>query len=120
MKAYISQYIDEVVKILDMSKEDTTLSYLEDFEIELEKKITFFMHERLIHLIVTVLFAILEIISLATLTISISLPMIILCVLFLVLLVPYVLHNYFLENSVQKLYKLRDALLERVKSISDK
>ena len=120
MKAYISQYIDEVVKILDMSKEDTTLSYLEDFEIELEKKITFFMHERLIHLIVTVPFAILEIISLATLTISISLPMIILCVLFLVLLVPYVLHYYFLENSVQKLYKLRDALLERVKSISDK
>ena len=73
-------------------------------------KIQFFQHERFVHLIVTVLFALLDMI---TISVSFFCPNIIiniLVILFTVLLVPYIFHYYFLENSVQKMYKQYDSL----------
>ncbi len=77
---------------------------------ELLIQIQFFQHERLIHLIVTVLFAILTVLALiANLFLNewILLP---LELLFLVLLIPYIRHYYLLENGVQKLYDYYDAI----------
>lgn len=77
---------------------------------ELLIQIRFFQHERLIHLIVTVLFAILTVLALiANLFLNewILLP---LELLFLVLLVPYIRHYYLLENGVQKLYDYYDVI----------
>lgn len=74
-------------------------------------QIQFFQHERLIHLIVTALFALLTILSLF---VSLLLPkqpvLLALDVLFLVLLIPYIFHYYRLENGVQKLYEYYDKL----------
>ena len=72
-------------------------------------------HERLIHLIVTVVFAILTLLSFAILLLTTFLPVMALCVLFLVLLIPYIGHYYLLENEVQKMYIQYDEIWKRVK-----
>ena len=77
-------------------------------------QIQFFQHERLIHLIVTALFALLTIISLLG---SLAIPkqpiLLALDLLFLILLIPYIRHYYLLENGVQKLYEYYDNLTSR-------
>ena len=74
-------------------------------------QIGFFQHERLVHLIVTVTFAILTMMSIIA-SIMISNPMLlVLTLLFLVLLVPYIMHYYTLENEVQKMYNQYDEIL---------
>lgn len=78
-------------------------------------QVSFFQHERLIHLIVTVTFAILTMIVLAVYCIAEYMPMLALIVLLLVLLVPYIGHYYTLENEVQKMYKQYDIILSKIK-----
>jgi len=93
-----------------------------DWEKILDEHLTqvaFFQHERLIHLIVTVLFAVLEIMSiLGTVILSAmesgNIAMSILTILLLVLLIPYIRHYYILENEVQKMYVQYDKLLEKI------
>ncbi len=79
----------------------------------LEKRIGFYQHERLIHLIVTMTFAIMTVLSFFMLTLSGQLAALLLSLLFLCLTVPYVGHYYFLENSVQELYRLYYDAYER-------
>lgn len=78
-------------------------------------QVSFFQHERLIHLIVTVTFAVLTMIALAVYCIAEFIPMLMLIVLLLVLLVPYIGHYYTLENEVQKMYGQYDIILSRQK-----
>ncbi len=76
-------------------------------------QLEFFMHERLIHLIVTITFALMECVVLTLVVTSFSIPIAALFFLILVLLVPYVGHYYLLENSVQYMYRQYDALLHK-------
>jgi len=73
-------------------------------------QIAFFQHERLIHLIVTVTFALLEIISLGVTVLSTNPAFIALSVALLVLLIPYIRHYYILENGVQRMYSQYDQI----------
>jgi len=73
-------------------------------------QIGFFQHERIIHLIVTVTFAISTVISLMCVIISQSIIMSVFLILLLALLIPYIRHNYILEKGVQKLYEYYDKL----------
>ena len=57
------------------------------------------------------LFAILEIISVLSFFMVGNFFPLVLAVMLLILLVPYIFHYFFLENSVQELYKLRDRLI---------
>ena len=75
-------------------------------------QIRFFQHERLVHLIVTVTFAILTIVSVLGCVLSPQLSLLALVALLMVLLVPYIRHYYILENGVQKLYTCYDRLTE--------
>lgn len=75
---------------------------------ELIIQISFFQHERLVHLLVTILFALLTVITLLANLFLNQIFLIPLELLFLVLLVPYIQHYYVLENGVQKLYELYD------------
>ncbi len=77
---------------------------------EMLVQIQFFQHERLIHLIVTVLFAILAVISILANLVIQEWAVLALCILFFVLLIPYVRHYYILENGVQKLYEYYDCM----------
>ncbi len=74
-------------------------------------QISFFQHERLIHLIVTVTFALLEMLAILLNVISDSLFALLLPVVILILLVPYIRHYYILENEVQRMYVQYDRML---------
>ena len=100
MKKEISAYMDFVR--LQIKEKNVTHEFLE----MLLTSIKFYQHERLIHLIVTMTFAIMTVISIFMLVTEGTAAAVLLSVLFLCLTVPYVMHYYFLENSVQALYKL--------------
>lgn len=94
----------------ELSGQSLTPEEADKAKTELLVQIQFFQHERLIHLIVTVLFALLTVITLLA-NLFLTEPLIlILSLLFLVLLIPYIKHYYLLENGVQKLYEYYDAL----------
>lgn len=92
--------------------------YLKEYDDEERKKICeqvlvqigFFQHERLIHLIVTVTFALLAVVTFGICAVAPSVPFFGLECLLLVLLIPYIRHYYILENSVQTMYRCYDKL----------
>lgn len=85
----------------------------EQLRKEMLVQIRFFQHERLIHLIVTITFAILTLLSLIGCFLVENKWMLVLTMLFIMLLIPYIRHYYLLENGVQKLYTYYDKLAER-------
>lgn len=76
-------------------------------------QISFFQHERLIHLIVTVTFALLEVIVLGLCVTVFSPGLGLLALALLVLLIPYIRHYYILENEVQKMYVQYDKMVAK-------
>lgn len=75
-------------------------------------QIGFFQHERLVHLIVTVIFALLEMLAILLSVIADSLFSILLPIVILILLIPYIRHYYILENEVQKMYVQYDRMIK--------
>lgn len=114
MKEYVvatmkgmQSYIDNDMKT---AGEEKTRHVLDEFEI----KISFFQHERLIHLMVTLFFALFLLLSIGSLFIvpaEFKLTAVLLTAIFFGLTIGYVFHYYFLENSVQKMYHMRDEVL---------
>ena len=106
-------YMDELLSDIESnpikSKEE-----LEALRAEHLVQVSFFQHERLIHLIVTDLFALLEVISLVMVMMSPELFTLLLTVTVLILLLPYIRHYYILENEVQKMYKQYDRLSREI------
>ncbi len=80
-------------------------------------QIGFFQHERLVHLIVTVVFALLTMFALCMACLAMQaggsegIAFLLLFAAFLVLLVPYIRHYYILENEVQRMYKQYDTIV---------
>lgn len=79
-----------------------------DLKQDLLIQISFFQHERLIHLIVTVTFALLTVLTFFCTLFYQNIGIYLLLLLLLVLLIPYIRHYYILENGVQKLYQYYD------------
>ena len=103
MKEYLEVYTKETEKLI--KKGNITEKDIEKHLI----KIKFFQHERLIHLLVTLFYAVFILLSLFIIR---FIPLFgIIIVIFLIFLVFYVRHYFFLENSVQYLYKLYDKML---------
>ena len=98
----------------DMQKggnaEQATQELIRDKMEEHLVQVGFFQHERLIHLIVTVTFALLEMLAIVLSVISDSLFTLLLPMVILILLVPYIRHYYILENEVQKMYVQYDRM----------
>ena len=80
---------------------------------DLLTQIGFFQHERLVHLIVTVTIAVFTLISALSAIIWPGMLLFILTGLLALLLIPYIIHYYILENGVQKLYEYYDKMVER-------
>ena len=100
MKKYLEVYINEIDKKIN-NKQITK----KDIEKHLIK-IKFFQHERLIHLLVTLFYAIYLFLS-----IIIFLKIwqfVIITYIILIILLFYVKYYFFLENRVQYLYKQYD------------
>lgn len=112
MKDYVAAMMQVAKKMT--SKVGVSKQNKEEILREMLVQIKFFQHERLIHLIVTVLFAFLTIFTIACSCFlnnpSYGIPFCLLSVLCLALLVPYIHHYYVLENGVQKLYEIYDEI----------
>ena len=103
------KFMDE--ELLRLSKEqNVTEEEISRIKKEHLVQISFFQHERLVHLIVTVTFALLEMLAILLTVVSGELFPILLSGALLILLIPYVRHYYILENEVQKMYGQYDAL----------
>lgn len=105
MRKYLTLYIKEIeVKLKDTVNQENLR--------ELVTKIMFFQQERLIHLIVTISFVFFMLIfmALGTLSYLFLIPGFILVIFVLF----YIFHYFFLENSVQYLYKLYDEMNDRL------
>lgn len=109
MKKMISEYIASVEEKINSKKVDKAL--IDDLLL----KISFFQHERLIHFLVTMLVAIITVILLVTSMFIDNIFILLLILIFVCLLVPYILHYYFLENRVQYMYNLYDNLKDKIK-----
>lgn len=72
--------------------------------------ISFFQHERLVHELVMILFALLTVGGIFFLIVVSDFAVVALDVLFFALLVPYIKHYFGLENGVQRLYDLYERL----------
>ena len=94
-----------------LKKEDENWSSIMQEHLQ---QISFFQHERLIHLIVTATFALLEICSIGFFVLSGNPGFGLMAFAVLLLLVPYIRHYYLLENEVQNLYVQYDRLLEKM------
>ena len=111
MKEYVTAamkacqaYIDNDMK---SASEEKTRRVLAEFEI----KIAYFQHERIIHLMVTLSFALFLLLSIAGIFIfprEFTISAILLTCIFFGLTIGY---YYFLENSVQKMYHMRDDII---------
>lgn len=108
MAERIQQYLKYIDELLANAPEGT------DFSEEAKKhliQIAFFAHERFIHLIVTVIFALLTVIIFLYIMSNPQAMLFILLLFFMILLIPYIRHYYLLENSVQKMYEQYDEML---------
>lgn len=111
LKKYLKR-TEELVERLAKETEDTEVfrKRIAEEKTELLVQIGFFQHERLIHLIVTVLFALMTILVFLLAVTNFSLWAGVLLLLLLALLIPYIKHYWLLENGTQKLYQYYDRL----------
>lgn len=107
MEKRLKNYLKATENFINNSPDEASKNkYLTDLLIQIQ----FFQHERLIHLIVTVLFALGTVIT-ALFGMLVTNPVILaLFIALLVLLIPYIRHYYILENGTQKLYEYYDIL----------
>ncbi|MDE6759227.1 MAG: hypothetical protein K2J90_00960 [Lachnospiraceae bacterium] len=106
----IRQYMAYIDNLLDTQEEGI------NWEEEIQKhlvQIAFFAHERLIHLIVTVTFAILTVMAFLYTIDNFSVSMVLLIFALMCLMVPYIKHYFLLENSVQDMYEQYDKMKEK-------
>ena len=110
MKKYCQDHEAEITKIIENNEvtEDTLNLHRE--------KIALVQHERLVHLIVTFLVAILVLflMGIALLRPEIGILPLILFFVALILVAFYLYHYFFLENTLQRWYKILDTLREAV------
>ena len=100
MNKKLKNYINTVEKLLSEKEIHNRSQVIVDHL----QQIQFYQHERLVHLIVTGIFAILSMLTLLGALILCHLGLLLLSFLFLCLLIPYIFYYYTLENSVQKMY----------------
>lgn len=110
MRKKIKKYIAQIDEMLA----DSTATI--DYEREQQKhfiQIQFFMHERLVHEIIMVLFALVTVLVFIVTVLTQQVIFGVLLLALLVLLVPYVIHYYVLENGVQYMYEQYDEMERR-------
>ena len=103
MRKYLYDYIKEIDNLL--ANNEITKKVIENHLI----KINFFQHERLIHLIITLFFALLFITFMVLGFVNYM--FLGATAIILVLLIFYIVHYYHLENGVQYLYKQYDNMV---------
>ena len=110
MRKKILKYKAEIDEMLKNPPKD--IDYAEEERKHLSQT-QFFMHERLVHEIIMVLFALSTILVFIETVRTAEILFAVLLVALLILLVPYIMHYYVLENSVQYMYEQYDEMERR-------
>ena len=106
MKKYLYDYIEETDRLLK-SNQKITEKVIKDHL----NKISFFQHERFIHLIVTIFYTIVFLIFTA---LGFVHPIFLIAMfILLIFVICYIIHYFHLENGVQYLYKQYDMLVKK-------
>ena len=114
MKKYMKEYIEEIDNLIKSKKVNKEI--LEEHLV----KIGFFQHERLIHFLVTMMVTIVFImIFLHSITTAFNIGFMLLDLILIILMGFYYFHYYFLENSVQHMYRQRDEMKELIDKKKD-
>ena len=95
MTKQIREYLEHLRLFLD--GEHSREEYVQEMKRR-QVRIGFFSHERMIHMFIMLAFAIFFLMTLFMALIHGGIGIYVLAVLFLLLLVPYIKHYYFLEN----------------------
>ena len=106
IKEYVA-YIDDL-----LATDDESIDWEEEIKKHLVQ-IGFFAHERFIHLIVTVLFALMTVFVFLYLLDHFAVSILLLLVAIMVLLIPYIKHYFLMENSVQYMFEQYDKMMEK-------
>ena len=119
---FVKERILNYMAYIDQLLADDAGKNEEDYEKIMEEhklQLTFFMHERLVHLLVTLTFALLAFATFFALVFAFQPVLVVLFIALLVLLVPYIMHYYLLENGVQKMYRQYDEMYKRARAQSN-
>ena len=106
----LKAYIKDLQILLEEESEIENIPLLKK---ELLVEIGFWHHERLIHLLVTILFALLTMSVFVLILFYHTIGVLLLLLAMLSLLVPYIRHYFILENGVQTLYVFYEELTRR-------
>ena len=109
MKERILNYRNRIDNLISINSNET------DWDKVIKEhliQIGFFQHERLIHWLVTMLFALLTFMAVGVYLITGAVYVLALIGILLVLLIPYIMHYYLLEKETQKMYVQYDRMLE--------
>jgi len=110
----IKKYIKEHENFIKEKLMDGNCDF-QDLKKLHQQKIEYMQNERLVHLIVTLFFGLYLLLSIGFAAFKPNLEMVFLVVLLFILVVAYVIHYFFLENSVQGWYKLMDEIDKKIK-----
>lgn len=104
MKKYMLKLMadgEELLKSGKITKDDV---------YDFERHIAYCCHERIVHLFVTLAFAVMTILSIMIMLMFEGIGVMLLALIFAVMTAAYVWHYYFLENSVQHMYEMADEM----------
>ncbi len=113
----LKEHEEYIKKILISNSPSTDWNFLSRYN---KSNIGFFQHERLVHLMVTLAFALFLLISVFCTFITKMPELFALDALFLILLVPYIIHYYSLENGVQRLYWLDNQIEQHIEKSQER
>ena len=102
----MAKYIVNYLNYVEENKSKADDKFINDHLI----KIGFFQHERMIHLIVTVTYGLLDLLSFLIGIVFGNIIPIIIGYMLMCFLIPYIYHYFLLENCVQKMYRQYDEM----------
>ena len=111
MNKRIRNYIKFINEYLSC---EHSVQEFERMESEHLVRISFFQHERLVHLLVTLAFALMTVGCTLVIVITGYIYLLGLLTLFMILLIPYIWHYYVLENGVQEMYRQYDEMEKKI------
>lgn len=112
-KERINYHREHIIELLTMENPPEDINWEEVLEDHLIK-VSQFQHERYMHLVVTMTFAICSIMVMCFVVYLEELVLTALLLALLVLLIPYIFYYFMLENNTQAMYALCDGIMEKV------
>ncbi|MBR4509904.1 MAG: hypothetical protein IKP25_04380 [Ruminococcus sp.] len=116
MTEYLKNYMKYIQERLDKCSDSAGL---DEIMAEHKDKIAFMQHERIVHFLVTMMFALILAIFMGIEIFTENPAILLLVTIIIVLLGFYIKHYYFLENTVQKMYRVYDDILRKRRNIAE-